>query len=147
ILFGVPVKRLNEQVRRNRDRFPSDFMFQFTYRETKLLRSQIATLDGGRGRYSKYRPYAFTEHGALMAANVLNSKRAVQASVFVIRAFIKLRQVLATHKQLAEKLTELEARIGGHDTSLKLLVAAIRRLMQSSTPKTRGRIGFARPKR
>ena len=91
-LYGVPTKRLNEQYRRNRKRFPEDFAFQLTAKETNSLRSQIATSSSHGGR--RYRPYAFTEHGALMAANILNSARAVQMSIFVIRAFVKMREAL-----------------------------------------------------
>ena len=91
-LYGVPTKRLNEQVRRNRERFPGDFMFQLTDDEIELMRSQNATASK---RNIRYRPYAFTEHGAIMAANVLNSPRAVEVAVFVVRAFVKLRQLMA----------------------------------------------------
>ncbi|HXF75083.1 MAG TPA: ORF6N domain-containing protein, partial [Methylomirabilota bacterium] len=112
-LYGVPVKRLNEQVRRNADRFPPDFAFQMTREEYDSLRSQIATLERGRGRHRKYLPWVFTEHGAIMAANVLNSRRAVEASVYVVRAFVRLRRAVASHKELARKLAELERRVGG----------------------------------
>src|SRR5437660_4124272 len=105
-LYGVTTKRLNEQVRRNRERFPTDFMFELTAQEAAALRSQFATLKSGRGQHRKYLPYAFTEHGAIMAASVLNSPRAVEMSVFVVRAFIKLRQLALAHKELATKLAE-----------------------------------------
>ena len=108
-LYGVSTKRLNEQVRRNRERFPDDFMFQLTPEEAKATersRSQIATLK--RGQNLKYRPLAFTEHGALMAANVLASKSAIAASVEVVRAFVRLRQMLSSNKELTRKLVELE---------------------------------------
>ncbi len=101
-LYGVSTGRLNEQVKRNADRFPQDFMFQLTRAEVESLRSQIAILEPGRGKHRKYLPYAFTEHGALMLASVLNSPIAVEASIFVVRAFIRLREVIATHKVLAE---------------------------------------------
>ena len=153
-LYGVPTKRLNEQVKRNKDRFPEDFMFQLTWEEAKALRSQIATLNGGdaerpgsqnatlkRGANIKYRPYTFTEHGAIMAANVLNSPKAVQASVFVVRAFVQLRQMLSTHKDLARKIDELDRKVQTHDTAIIELVRAIKALMQPpEAPK--GRIGF-----
>lgn len=113
-LYQVSTKRLNEQVRRNRERFPKDFMFQWTPRETAALRSQFATSNRQRGG-RRYRPYAFTEHGAVMLASVLNSPVAVQASIRVVRAFVRLREDLATHKELAGKLTELERRIETHD--------------------------------
>lgn len=146
-LYGVPVKRLNEQVRRNLARFPDDFMFQLTAAEAIALRSQNATLKRGRGAHRKYLPYAFTEHGAIMAANVLNSPRAVEFGVYVVRAFVKLRQLITTHKELARKLTELEQRVGTHDDAIRQLIEAIRRLMEPPLePKRRGRIGFGREK-
>jgi predicted acylesterase/phospholipase RssA len=140
-LNGVSTKRLNEQVKRNRHRFPPDFMFQLSANETKNLRSQFATSSGGPGG-RRHRPYVFSEHGAVMLASVLNSKIAVEASVQVVRAFVRLRQVLATHKQLAAKLAELEARIEGHDASITALFQAIRQLMEPPE-KARKRIGFA----
>ena len=117
-LYGVETKRLNEQVRRNVERFPEDFMFQLSAEEYDALRSQIATLKPGRGQHRKYLPYAFTEHGALMAANVLNSRRAVEASVYVIRAFIRLRVVLATNAELLKKLDALEKKLSTHDQAI-----------------------------
>ena len=110
-LYAVTTKRLNEQVRRNRRRFPSDFVFRLTDHEFTNLRSQFATSSlnnvawGGR----RYLPYAFTEHGALMAANVINSRRAIDVAVFVVRTFIRLREALAAHEDLAVKLAELES--------------------------------------
>lgn len=121
-IYGVPTKRLNEQVRRNLDRFPDDFMFQLTPEEIDSLRSQIATLKLGRGEHRKYLPYAFTEHGAIMAANVLNSPQAVRMSVFVVRAFVKMRGLLGGTKELARQLRELEAkltaRLDGHEAAI-----------------------------
>lgn len=141
-LYGVPTKRLNEQVRRNRERFPEDFMFHLDDDEADCLRSQIATLKRGRGQHRKYRPYVFTEHGAMMAANLLNSPQAVEVSVFVVRAFVKLRQWMASQKQLSEKLDELDRKVAGHDEAIRQLVAAMRQLM-SPPPATRKRpIGF-----
>ena len=142
-LYGVSTKRLNEQVKRNRERFPEDFMFQLTIEEARSAersRSQIATLK--RGQNLKYRPLAFTEHGAIMAANVLNSKRAVQVSVQIVRAFIRLRQILASNEELARKLNDLEKK---YDHQFKIVFDAIRELM---TPPPLGTkpIGF-RPKR
>jgi hypothetical protein len=140
-LYGVSTKRLNEQVKRNRDRFPSDFAFQVTREEHAALRSQFATLETGRGVHRKYVPWVFTEHGALMAASVLNSPRAVQVSLYVVRAFLRLREWVAGQAQLAPKLTDLERRVAGHDEQLIAIVQAIRRLM---TPPDvpRRRIGF-----
>jgi hypothetical protein len=142
-LYGVPVKRLNEQVKRNQDRFPSDFIFQLTAKEQKILRSQFATSNkthGGR----RYRPHAFTEHGAIMAATVLNSKRAIQMSVFVVRAFVRLREMLATNRQLATKLGELERHVDSHDTTIHNLIEAIKQLM-APQPRLRRKIGFRLP--
>jgi hypothetical protein len=143
-LYGVPVKRLNEQVKRNRERFPADFMFQLTSEEREALRSQFATSkrDARGGR--RYAPYAFTEHGAIMAATVLNSERAVEMSVFVVRAFVRLRETLASNQQLAAKLDELEQRLETHDASIQDLIEAIRQLMIPD-PATGRKIGFALP--
>src|SRR5262249_40119178 len=115
ILYGVTNKRFNEQVKRNQSRFPLDFRFQLTRREFDSLKSQTTIFKTGHGQHRKYLPYAFTEHGALMAASILNTQRAVQTSVYVIRAFVRLREFLATHKELADKLVELEQRVAGHD--------------------------------
>ena len=117
-IYGVGTRRLNEQVKRNPERFPEDFMFQLTKEEAGFWvrsRSQIAILK--RGKNIKYLPYAFTEHGAIMAANVLNSPQAVKISVFVVRAFVKLREMLSTHKELAHKLAALERKLQNHDES------------------------------
>jgi phage regulator Rha-like protein len=144
-LYGVTTKRLNEQVRRNLDRFPADFMFRLTPEEALASRSQIATLKIGRGQNIKYRPFAFTEHGAIMAATVLNSPRAVEMSVYVVRAFVQLRELLTSSKELAQRLDELEARIEkkltGHDQAIAAMLSAIRQLMSAPRPERRG-IGF-----
>ena len=110
-LYGVTTKRFNEQVRRNAKRFPDDFMFQLTAEEISSLRSQIATLKLGRGQHRKYLPYVFTEHGAIMAATILNSARAVEMSVYVVRAFAQLRELLASNKELARRFAQLETRL------------------------------------
>ena len=147
-LYGVTTKRLNEQVRRNRERFPADFMFQLTAEEAEALRSQIATLKSGRGQHRKYLPYAFTEHGAIMAATVLNSPRAVEMGIYVVRAFVKLREILASNKDLARRLDELEARIEKklttHDEAIAAMLSAIRELMNPPVPKKQP-IGFVYP--
>ena len=134
-IYDAPVKRLNEQIKRNRDRFPTDFMFQLTVTEAESVRrsrSQFATLK--RGHNIKYRPYAFTEHGALMAAHVLRSKRAVAMSVFVVRAFVRMRELLATNKVLAEKLVELErklaARLDVHEEAIQHILDEIKKLIE-----------------
>ena len=139
-LYGVTTKRLNEQVKRNQERFPGDFMFQLTTEETNALRSQTATSKRERGG-RRYRPYAFTEHGAIMAASVLNSHRAIEVSVYVVRAFVKLREMLRTRKELARKLAELEKRIEGHDEEIVAPFEAIRQLMEPPEKPSK-RIGF-----
>jgi phage regulator Rha-like protein len=142
-LYGLTVKRLNEQVKPNIARFPSDFFFRLTRTERDSLRSQIATSNNGRGG-RRYPPFAFTEHGANMAASVLNSKRAIQMSIFVIRAFVRMREALAANQQIVAKLAELERRLENHDTNIQGLLAAIRQLM--APPPRNGRtIGFQAP--
>jgi hypothetical protein len=132
-VYGVPTKRLNEQVGRNAKRFPADFLFQLTLAEADDLRSQIATsnLRGGR----RYLPYAFTENGAIMAANVLNSPEAVRMSVFVVRAFVQMRDLLGSTKELAKQLAALEkkltARLDGHEVAI---IEVLRRVMDILDP-------------
>jgi hypothetical protein len=139
--YGVTTKRLNEQVKRNSPRFPRDFVFRLSEEECRSLRSQIATLKTGRGRHRKYKPYAFTEHGALMAASVLSSRAAIEMRVMIIRAFVNLRAVLATHRELAAKLNELERKLSRHGQQIVVLFEAIRQIM--TPPVTpRRRIGF-----
>ncbi len=150
-LYGVPVKRLNQQVKRNAERFPPDFVFRVTAND---LRLQIATSNAtakSRGKPQtstrggrRYRPYAFTEHGAIMAAAVLNSKRAVEMSIFVVRAFVRMREALATNQKIVAKLKELEQRVGNHDADIQEIVDAIREMMRP--PAAPGRkIGFELP--
>jgi hypothetical protein len=145
-LYGVTTKRLNEQVRRNLHRFPADFMFHLTAEEVAELRSQIATSNATAGRGGRrYLPYAFTEHGAIQAANVLNSPRAVEMSLYVVRAFVQLRELLSSNRELAKRLDQLEARIekklATHDEAIAAMLSAIRGLMKPPHPKRRG-IGF-----
>jgi len=142
-LYSVPVKRLNEQVKRNPERFPADFMFQLSSKEHDLLRSQFATSKTGRGG-RRYPPYAFTEHGAIMAATVLNSERAVEMSVFIVRAFIRMRETLTNNRRVAAKLAELERRLKGHDAAIQEVIDAIQELMSPQLPKP-GQIGFKPP--
>jgi len=142
-LYGVTVKRLNQQVNRNQERFPADFMFQLTSTEDKALRLQIATSKKGRGG-RRYLPYAFTEHGAIMAATVLNSPRAVEMSVFVVRAFVRMREMLAKNRQLAAKINELDRRLETHDTTIQDIIEAIKELMVPERPSKR-KIGFQLP--
>ena len=136
-LYGVPTKRLNEQVRRNMARFPEDFIFQLTAAETANLRSQNATSSSHGGR--RYLPYAFTEHGAAMLANVLKSPRAILVSVEIVRTFVRLRHILAANNDLAEKLVELEKK---YDRQFSVVFEAIRRLMVTTPKRRRKRIGF-----
>jgi hypothetical protein len=142
-LYGVSVKRLNEQVKRNPQRFPPDFSFTLTRAEDRNLRSQSATSSSGHGG-RRYLPHAFTEHGAIMAASVLNSKRAIEMSVFVVRAFVQMRQALLVKQQIASKLAELETRLDQHDSDIQQLIEAIRELMAPSPANDR-RIGFEAP--
>jgi ORF6N domain len=139
-VYGVTTKRLNEQLRRNRSRFPSDFAFQLTAEELINLRSQIATSSFHGGR--RYRPWVFTEHGAIMLASVLNSQIAVQASVRVVRAFVRLREMVAANAQFAAKLEELECRLDSHDEAIVDLFATLKRLLEPSEPAKRREIGF-----
>jgi hypothetical protein len=146
-LYGVTTKRLNEQVRRNRGRFPPDFLFRLTVDEVTALRSHFATsknAPSGRGG-RRHVPYAFTEHGAIMAAVVLNSPRAVEMSIYVVRAFVQLREELASNRELAKRLDQLEAQIeaklASHDESIAAIISAIRELTNQPTPKRRA-IGF-----
>lgn len=144
-LYGVTTKRLNEQVRRNADRFPEDFAFIATGQEVANLRSQNATsseIPAGHGG-RRYQPRVFTEHGAIMAAAVLNSPRAVEVSVFVVRAFVKLRELAMAHKEIQQKLTELENKVSGHDQAIAGLINAIRELMKPPASGSKRPIGFA----
>jgi len=141
ILYGVSTKRLNEQVKRNRDRFPVDFMFQLSENEKAEVVANCDHLK--RLKFSPNLPYAFTEHGAIMLATVLNSPVAVQASIQVVRAFVKLRQMLANNKDLAHKLEQLERKIEEHDEEIKAIFNAIRQLM-TLPEKPKRKIGFKR---
>ncbi len=142
-LYGVPVKRLNEQIKRNPQRFPPDFLFTLTPEEYKDLKSQNATSSSTHGG-RRYLPYAFTEHGAIMAATVLNSKRATEMSVFVVRAFVQMRQALAINQNVVSKLSELEDRLDHHDAEIQDLIEAIRELI-APLPASSRRIGFEAP--
>ncbi len=140
MIYGVTTKRLNEQLKRNRLRFPPDFAFQLTAEELTNLRSQIATSSFHGGR--RYRPWVFTEHGAIMLASVLNSQIAVRASVRVVRAFVRLREMVAANAQLAVKLEELERRLDSHDEAIANLFAALRQLLEPPEAPKRREIGF-----
>ena len=143
-LYGISTARLNQQVRRNLERFPADFMFQRLVSEYAALMLQSATSKPGRGGRRKL-PLAFTEHGAIMAATVLNSQRAVEMSIYVVRAFVQLRHLLASNKELARRFDELEARLqrklAAHDESITAILSAIRQLMNPPYPEGRP-IGF-----
>ncbi len=144
-LYGVETRRLNEQVRRNSDKFPEDFMFQLTQDEFTNLKSQIATSSSGWGGRRK-RPLVFTEHGALQAANVLKSNLANKMSVYIVRTFVHLREFALTNEKLAHKVEQLEKRINDHDELLIELVREIRKLVDS--PKSKENIqsiGFILP--
>lgn len=139
-LYGVETKNLNKAVKRNLDRFPADFMFQLTAEEAESVRFQFGTIE--TGPYFRYLPYAFTEQGVAMLSSVLQSPRAVQVNIAVMRAFVRLRETLSLHKELAHKLAELERRIESHDTSIQTLFEAIRQLMAPLTPAQKKPIGF-----
>ena len=138
-IYGVKLKRLNEQVGRNPDRFPKDFAFQLALQEFTDMRSQFATASK---RNIRHLPWVFTEHGAIMLASVLNSPIAVEASVRVVRAFVGMREQLAAHKEFAQKLSELGNRVSGHDEAITNLFEAIRRLVEPPLPENRREIGF-----
>ncbi len=137
-LYGVETKVLVQAVKRNIERFPADFMFQLNREEAKFLRSQFVTLEMGRGQYSKYPTYAFTEQGVAMLSSVLRSQRAVQVNIEIMRTFIRLRRMLASDAELARKLNELEKK---YDAQFQEVFEAIRQLMTPPEPKRRS-IGF-----
>jgi len=148
-IYGVTTKRLNEQLKRNRTRFPEDFAFQLTVQEFTNLKSQIATSSlrsqsvtsrshGGKRKL----PWVFTEHGAIMLASVLNSNVAIQASIRVVRAFVRLREMVAANAQLSARLEELEGRLDSQDEAIADLFAALKRLLELPEPRKRREIGF-----
>ncbi len=139
-LYKVETRVLIQAVKRNLERFPPDFMFQMNNQEVTSLRSQSVISKTGRGG-RRYKPYVFTEQGVAMLSSVLNSDRAIQVNIVIMRAFVRLRQFLATHKELADKLTELERRLVTHDKHIQAIFDAIRRLMAPPDPQRR-RIGF-----
>lgn len=141
-LYGVETRALVQAVKRNSERFPDDFMFQLDWDEVdQLSRSQTVILK--RGQNVKFRPYAFTEQGVAMLSSVLRSKRAVEVNIAIMRAFVRLREILATHKDLATKLDELERKLGTHDEHFQVVFEAIRQLMAPPPAPKRRRIGFA----
>jgi hypothetical protein len=144
-LYGVATKAFNQAVKRNLKRFPADFLFRLTSDEMNSLRSQIVTLKRGRGQHAKYLPYAFTEHGAIMVATILNSPRAVEMSIYVVRAFVRTREWLSSNKELARRFAQLETRLdeklADHDEAILAILSAIRQLMNPPAHTRRG-IGF-----
>src|SRR5260370_26641648 len=163
VVYGVTTKRLNEQLRRNRRRFPEDFAFQLTAKEFEAQRSQfatleergvrtagsnwsqIATLKTGRGQHRKYRPWAFTEHGALQVANILRSDRAIAMSVYVIRAFIELRERIAANTAILKRLAEIDKALLEHDTALQDIYQKLLPLLAPPPEPPRRQIGFSAP--
>src|ERR1043166_6492072 len=140
-IYGVSTRQLNQQLKRNQDRFPEDFAFQLRPEEFRTLMSQIVTSNKGRGGRRKL-PWVFTEHGAIMLASVLNSDIAVQASVRVVRAFVRLREMVAANAHLAGKLKELERRLDSHDEAIADLFATLKRLLEPPEPPKKREIGF-----
>lgn len=141
-IYRVPTKRLNEQYRRNSDRFPRDFAFRLSQSEWAALRSQFATLKTGRGSHRKYLPVAFTEHGALMAANILNSPRAVAMSVYVIRAFVKMRGDILANAAILKRLAEIDKDLLLHDNALRDIYQKLRPLLEPPPVPPKPEIGF-----
>jgi hypothetical protein len=140
-IYGVTTKQLNQQFKRNQERFPQDFAFPLTNKEVAEMRSQIVT---SSRRNLRRAPVAFTEHGAIMLASVLNSPLAIEASVRVVRAFVGMREQLAANNELAQKLGELEGRVTGHDEAIQNLFEAIRQLIEPPLSENRRQIGFLR---
>ena len=144
-LYGVETKVLIQAVKRNLPRFPEDFMFQLTVTEWAALRSRIVTLERGRGQHRKYLPYAFTEQGVAMLSSVLKSNRAIAVNIQIMRAFVRMREMLTSNKELAHQLSQLEARLekklAHHDEAIAAILSAIRELMNPTPPRRRG-IGF-----
>jgi len=143
-LYGVKTKVFNQAVQRNIERFPEDFMFQLTWDEADLLRSQIVTLDNlksKRGKHAKYLPYAFTEQGVAMLSSILRSRRAIHVNIAIMRAFVRLKRILSTHKEVSRKLKELEQKYDKHDSDIRIIFDTIRKLIEPKEEKTK-RIGF-----
>jgi hypothetical protein len=141
-MYGVPTGVLNQAVRRNLKRFPADFMFQLSQAEMENWKSQIVTSNPAAKMGLRKRPYAFTEQGVAMLSSVLRSERAIRVNIAIMRAFVRLREILATNKELAHKLAELERKVTGHDDAIRSLVVAIRQLMEPPPQPKKGRIGF-----
>jgi hypothetical protein len=140
-LYGVATKALNQAVKRNVERFPADFLFRLTRNEVQALNRSQSVTGSQKHRDPRLPPFAFTEHGAIMAATILNSARAVEMSLYVVRAFVQLRELLASNTELARRLDELERQLEGHDAAIAAILAAIRELMNPAGGERRG-IGF-----
>ena len=145
-LYEVEIKVLNQSVKRNIKRFPLDFMFQLTKDEWQALRSQIVTLEMGRGKFSKYLPFAFTEHGVAMLASILKSERAVQMNIAIVRAFIALRQFTLNYKELRDQINDIRKNVSNHNEQLSQIYDAIEHLLRNKREqqawKDRERIGY-----
>ena len=139
VLYGVETRALVQAVRRNRERFPDDFMFHLTNQEVAILRSQIVISSWGGRRYT---PFVFTEQGVAMLSSVLNSAQAIRVNIEIMRAFVRLREMIATDKELSRKLDELERKVATHDQAIAGLITAIRELAAPTPPKPKRRIGF-----
>ena len=138
--YGVPTGRLNEQVKRNKERFPEDFMFKLGADEKSEVVAKCDHLE--KLKFSKALPYAFTEHGAIMAASVLNSPQAAEVSIYIVRAFVKLRQVISEHKELTRKISQIERHLSGHDEQINAIIKTIKQLIQPAPVPKKRRIGF-----
>lgn len=141
-LYQVPTKVFNQAVKRNKRRFPEDFMFRLSAGEGQILRSQVVTLERGRGRHSKYPPYAFTEQGVAMLAAVVHSRRAIETSIAIVRVFVRLREMLAQHRQLSHKMAELEQTQNKHAAHIATIYEMVEHLMAPSEVPPNRRIGF-----
>lgn len=138
--YGVPTRRLNEQVKRNKERFPEDFMFQLNADEKSEVIAKCDHLE--KLKFSKALPFAFTEHGAIMAASVLNSPQASEISIFIVRAFVKLRQAITGYKDLTRKISQIEKHLSGHDEQIHAIIKTIKQLIQPTPVPKKRRIGF-----
>lgn len=141
-LYGVATKVFNQAVKRNLDRFPDDFMFKLTEKEADFLRSQIVTLEKGRGKHSKYLPYMFTEQGVAMLSSVLNSKRAIAVNIAIMRAFVKLRQIMSGNKQLAKEIEKLETEQKRQSLDISVIFHVIQKLIKKDEVQKKQKIGF-----
>ncbi len=147
VLYEVETKVLNQAVNRNKDRFPKDFMFRLTRDEYNILRSQFVTLETGKGKYSKYNPYAFTEHGITMLASVLRSSTAIKMNIAIIRAFIALRKFVIQYKDILEQLNGLKEKIGSHDAQLNKIYEALENMLDKKVEEENSYEGWQNRKR